>query len=193
MKKVIVVLLLLAAVTTAALIYFVTLNKPAPRAADLLPESTLVFLDIPNVSQARADFSKTELYALWQEPQVQAFLDKPLAALREASSNAGAPNTSVLDLVLNAMQGEVFLALTHITIFPSFNPGLIAGVDVRHNRIEAIAGLYQLENRLKQSYPSGNFEDKKYLGVKYSIWETRPGYPVCHAFFNSLAVFTLGE
>jgi hypothetical protein len=192
MKKVIVVFLLLAAVSTAALIYFVTLNKPVPRAADLLPESTLVFLDIPDVTQARADFSKTELYALWQEPEVQAFLDKPLAALREASSNAGAPNTSLINLVLNAMQGEAFLALTHVTIFP-FNLGLIAGVDVRHNRLEALAGLHELEGRLKQTYPSGNFQDKKYLGVKYSIWEVRPGYPVCHAFFSSLAVFTLGE
>jgi hypothetical protein len=193
MKKVIVVFLLLVAVTTAALIYFVMRNRPAPRAADLLPESTLVFLDIPDVSQARADFTKTELYALWQEPEVQAFLDKPLAVLREASSSAGAPNTSILNLILNAMQGEVFLALTHITIFPSFNPGLIAGVDVRHNRLEAVAGFHELENRLKQAYPNGSFQDKKYLGVKYSIWETRPGYPVCHAFFSSLAVFTLGE
>jgi hypothetical protein len=193
MKKVIVVFHLLAAVSTAALIYFVTRNTPAPHAADLLPESTLVFLDIPDVTQARADFSKTELYALWQEPEVRAFLDKPLTALRGASSSAGAPNASVLNLILNAMQGEVFLALTHITIFPSFNPGLIAGVDVRHNRLEVVAGLYELESRLKQTYPSGNFQDKKYLGVKYTIWETRTGYPVCHAFFGSLAVFTLGE
>ena len=37
MKKVIAVLLLLTAVIAAALVYFL-LNKPAPRAADLLPE-----------------------------------------------------------------------------------------------------------------------------------------------------------
>lgn len=194
MKKVLLFFVLLAALITAAIIYF-TLTKPAPRAAHLLPESTLVFVDIPDFSKLRVDFTKTELYALWQEPEVQAFLEKPLAALREASSSSGAPKDAgnIGSLALDAMQGEVFLALTHVTIFPSFNPGLILGADVRHKRIQATAGLYQLEKRLKLTYPHGNFQDKQYLGVTYAIWETQPGFPVCHAFFNSLIVFTLGE
>ena len=39
----------------------------------------------------------------------------------------------------------------------------------------------------------GTFQNKEYLGVKYVLWETSPGLPVCHAFFNSLVVFTFGE
>ncbi|HUJ71841.1 MAG TPA: DUF3352 domain-containing protein, partial [Verrucomicrobiae bacterium] len=193
MKKAVAVFLLVSAVVGAALIYL-KLSRPAPRAADLLPESTLVFVDIPDFSKARADFAKTELYALQQEPEVQAFLEKPLTVLREISSNAGGPRDAdtVGNFILDGMQGEVFLAVTHVTIFP-FDAGLIVGMDVRHKRIEAAAGLYQLENTLKQTYPHGSFEDKTYLGVKYSVWETQPGFPVCHAFFNSLAVFTLGE
>ena len=80
MKKVIAVLLLLIAVVTAALIYF-TFGKPAPRAASLLPESTLAFIDIPDLSKSRTEFAKTEFYALWHEPEVQAFLAQPLVAL----------------------------------------------------------------------------------------------------------------
>jgi hypothetical protein len=79
-----------------------------------------------------------------------------------------------------------------VTIVP-FDVGLILGMDVRHKRIEATAGLYRLESALKQTYPHGNFHERNYLGVKYSVWETQPGFPVCHAFFDSLAVFTLGE
>jgi hypothetical protein len=194
MKRVIAVLLLLIAVVTAALIYF-AFGKPAPRAASLLPESTLAFLDIPDVSKSRTEFAKTEFYALWHEPEVQAFLAQPLAALREVSASVGAPRDAgtIGGLVFDAMQGEVFLAVTHVTIFPEFNPGLVLGVDVRTKRIETVAGLYQLEGQLKQWYPKGTFQTKEYLGVKYSLWETEPGYPVCHAFFNSLVVFTLGE
>jgi hypothetical protein len=193
MKKFIAAFLVLVAAVAAALIYF-TLTKPAPRATDLLPESTLVFVDIPDFSKSRADFANTELYALWQEPDVQTFLEKPLAALREASANAGASDAANIGkLIFNAMQGEVFLALTHVTLFPSFNPGLIVGADVRHNRIEVAAGLYKLEAWLKRAYPHGNFQDKKYLGVKYSIWETQPGVPICHAFFDSLVVLTYNE
>jgi hypothetical protein len=194
MKKVIAVLLLLIAVVTAAIIYF-TVGKPAPRAATLLPESTLAFVDIPDLSKSRAEFTKTEFYALWHEPEVQAFLTQPLAALREASTSVGAPKDAdtIGGLIFEAMQGEVFLAVTHVTLFPVFNPGLVAGVDVRSKRIEAMAGLYKLEGQLKHSYPKGTFQDKEYLGVKYTLWETDPGFPVCHAFFNSLVVFTFGE
>src|SRR6266478_3062987 len=194
MKKVIAVLLLLIVVVTAALIYF-AFGKPAPRAASLLPESTLAFLDIPDLSKSRAEFAKTEFYALWHEPEVQAFLAQPLAALRDVSASVGAPKDAdtIGGLVLAAMQGEVFLAITRVTLFPDFNPGLVLGVDVRTKRIETMAGLYKLEGELKRSYPNGTYQTKEYLGVKYALWETNPRLQVCHAFFNSLVVFTLGE
>jgi hypothetical protein len=194
MKKLIAVLVLLTAVAATGLVYFV-LHKPSPRAADLLPESTLAFVDIPDLSKSRTEFAKTEFYALWHEPEVQAFLAKPLAALRDASASVGAPKDAdtIGGLAFDAMQGEAFIAVTHVTLFPEFNPGLVAGVDVRTKRIEAVAGLYKLEGHLKQAYPKGTYENKEYLGVKYVIWETDPGFPVCHAFFNSLVVFTLGE
>lgn len=192
MKKVVIVLLLLTAAVAAVLVYY-TLVKPAPKAADLLPESTLVFLDFPDFSQSRADFTKTELYALWHEPEVQAFLEKPLASLHEVLVNLGAPKeeNAMAEQILDAMQGEVFVALTRVTI--PFNPSVVVGVDVRRKRIEAAAALYALENNLKSSNPTGKFEESKFLGVKYVIWEVRPGLLICHASFNSLFVFTLGE
>ena len=194
MKKVIAVLLLLIVVVTAVLVYL-AFNKPAPRAASLLPESTLIFLDIPDISKSRTEFANTEFYALCHEPEVQAFLAQPLAALRDVSASIGAPKDAdtIGGLVLGAMQGEVFLAITHVTIFPEFNPGLVFGVDVRARRLETVAGLYKLEDELKKLYPKGKFQTKEYLGVKYTLWQTEPGIPVCHAFFNSLVVFTYGE
>ena len=194
MKKVVIVLLLLTAAVAAVMVYYIFV-KPAPKAADLLPESTFVFLDIPDFSQSRAEFAKTELYGLWHEPEVQAFLEKPLAAAREALINLGAPKegTSVAEQILDAMQGEVFLALTRITILPSFSPGVVLGVDARRKRIEAAAALYSLKNKLKASNPTGKFEESKFLGVKYDIWEARPGLLICQASLNSLYVFTLGE
>jgi len=192
MKKAIVAFLLLTALITGVLLYL-ALSKPAPKADSLLPESTLVFLDIPDFSKSRADFANTDLYALWREPEVQAFLEQPLSVLCEAYG-ANAPDTANIgNFLLNTVQGEVFLALTHVTMFPTLNLGLVLGADVHHKRIEALAALHQLEKRLKQTYPDGSFQDKKYLGVRYTVWETEPGFPVCHAFFNSLVVFTLGE
>jgi hypothetical protein len=194
MKKIVIIFLLLVTVITLALVYS-TFTKPAPHAADLLPESTLVFLDIPDFSKCRDDLSKTELYALWEEPEVQAFLKKSLIALRESPSYPGTDSgtAAILDFALDTSQGEVFLGLTHVTILPSFNVGLVVGADVGHKKIQAITGLYKLEGSLKKANPNGDFEDKNYLGVKYTVWQITPDLPICHAFFNSLVVFTLGE
>src|ERR1700733_13236930 len=108
MKKIVVIFSLLITFVTLALVYS-TLIKPAPHAADLLPESTLLFVDVPDFSRSRDDFFKTELYALWEEPEVQAFLKKPLTALRESPSHPGVDsgNAALVDFVLNTVQGEV--------------------------------------------------------------------------------------
>ena len=194
MKKIAIVFLLLVTIVALALVWS-TFTKPAPHAADLLPESTLVFLDIPNYSAAKDNFFKTELYALWREPEVQAFLNKPLAALRESPSHPGQDSgtAALVDFALNTAQGEVFLGLTHVTIFPSFNAGLVVGADVGHDKLQAIAGLYKLGGSLRKANPNGDFKDKSYLGVKYTVWQITPDLPICHAFFDSLVVFTLGE
>ncbi|MGD1019921.1 MAG: DUF3352 domain-containing protein [Verrucomicrobiia bacterium] len=194
MKKIVIIFLLLVAVVALALVY-TTFSRPAPRAADLLPDSSLVFLDIPDFSKSRDDFSRTELYALWEEPEVQAFLKKPLDLFRQNPSHPGVDNgnVAILDFALNSAQGEVFLGLTHVTILPSFGAGLVVGVDTGHKKLQATAGLYKLEESLKKTYLQGDFEDKSYLGVKYTLWQTSPDLPICHAFFNSLAVFTFGE
>lgn len=194
MKKIVIIFVLLITIVTLALVWS-TLTKPAPHAADLLPESTLVFLDIPDFSRSRDDFSKTELYALWEEPEVQAFLKKPLDTMRESPSHPGQDNgnAALVDFFMNTAQGEVFLGVTHVTILPSFNVGVVVGADAGRNKLQAIAGLYKLEGSLKKANPDGDFESKSYLGVKYTLWQITPDLPICHAFFNSLVVFTLGE
>jgi hypothetical protein len=195
MKRVVIVLLLFLAVVATAVVVYFTLGRPAPKGANLLPESTLLFVDIPDFSRSRSDFAKTELYALWHEPEVQAFLEKPLAAAQGllASGSASKEQADLAARIVGMFQGEVFLAVTRITIIPVFNPGVVLGVDARQKRIEATALLYALETDLKRSYPDARFQEKKHLGVKYSVWELRPGWQVCHAWLNSLAVFTLDE
>ena len=193
MKRIIIILLVVTAVVAAVLVTY-TYTRRAPQAADLLPESTLVFLDIPDLSKARADFSKTELYALWHEPEVQAFLAKPLAALHETIVNYGAPKESaVMDEILDAAQGEVFLALTKINILPTPSPALVLGVDTRHRRLEVAAAMHELQKRLKSSDPAIHITESKFLGVNYAMWEARPGISICQASLDSLFVLTVGE
>ena len=173
-----------------------TLTKPAPKAADLLPESTLLFVDVPDFSKSREEFRKTAAYALWNEPEVQGLIEKPRAALEEAlglgSSDKKGEN-GLPTALLNALQGQVFVAVTHVALFPQMQAGIVVGADVKGKRLEVMGALYKLEKRLKAQYPGGSFSTESHLGAKYSVWEIRPGYPICHVWLNSLSVFTLGD
>ncbi len=194
MKKFVLFALLLIAVVAGALVYY-TLTRPAPKATDLLPDSTLLFVDIPDFAKSRAEFQKTAIYAMWHEPEVQAFLEKPLAALRSAfgEKKGTKKENDVLEAVLDALQGEAFLAVTHIALIPNVQAGVVIGLDVKKKRLETAAMLFKLERRLRAQYPNVAFTTRNHLGMKYSVWEIRPGYLVCRAALNSLVVVTLGE
>jgi hypothetical protein len=192
MKRIILILVVLVLAVAGVMVYL-NLNKPAPPAATLVPDSTLVFLDAPHFAQSRADFQHSAVYALWQEPEVQAFLAEPLHVLAEGVNNASGSNdvSRFNDMAFDALQGEVFLAVTRIS--PKLQAGLIFGADVQHKQLQAKTALTLYEHRLAQQHPEFAIDTVKYLGVKYTVYEIEPGRRVCDAFLNSMLVFTAGE
>jgi len=194
MKRIVLVALILIAVVAAALVCF-NYSKPAPQAATLLPDSSLLFLEMPDFSRSRAGFQHTALCALWQEPEVQAFLEEPLRALGQLLGNAKLTQdeNSVSELILDAIQGEVFVALTRISVIPTPQAGVVFGIDAKGKQLKAKAALAYYEHELNTRNPDAKFYTRKYLGVKYAICEPRPNQSICHAFLNSMVVFTFGE
>jgi hypothetical protein len=195
MKRVVIVIVLLTLVIAGAMLgfFYYQLRRPAPRAADLLPDSTLLFLQVPDCAQTRAEFATTRLAALGREPAVQAFLEKPLQAIHDAVRHTGPSPEALQKQILAALQGEAFLAITHIAVVPNVKVGLVCGSDVRRNLLEARTGLVRFRRKLRAAYPKARFESKRHLGVSYDVWEFKPGFPVCHAFLNSLVIITLDE
>src|SRR6266403_853693 len=61
-------------------------GAPRSAAAGLLPSDTALFFQIPDMEKNREDWHRTELYALYREPAVQTFLQKPKAQLQEQSA-----------------------------------------------------------------------------------------------------------
>jgi hypothetical protein len=195
MKKTIFAVLVGLVLVSVAL-YLYTRQKPAPKAAELLPETTLLYVGLPDFPQSRADFRQTQMYALWQEPTVQAFLEKPRAVLRELAGTR--KSDSVLDVfledrVLGLLEGEVFLAVTHISPPPAVAAGLVLGADVKQKKLEAQAFLKVLEHDLARQFPNASAAEKRYLGTNYEVWQLTDKLNVCHTFLNSLLVFTLDE
>ena len=72
-------LVVVAALTALAIAHVFRGTQHSSNAAvtALLPKETLAFVYVPDFNKARADFHETDLYQLWSEPAVQAFLQKP--------------------------------------------------------------------------------------------------------------------
>jgi hypothetical protein len=195
MKKLTLLIVVFVVVVTVGLVYF-TYTKPAPNAANLLPESTLLFVDVPNFPLARAQFTSTEAYALLQEPEVREFLAVPRAVLAnvlEFGRSNGTQAVSGGQLVLRALQGETFVAVTRLSATQPDQPHLVFGADVKRKRFEAKAVLDRLKGRLKASSPGASVASKKYLGVRFTQWHLSDGHQFCHALLDSLLVITTDE
>ena len=189
----ILLLVLLAAI--GAGVWYYRWTRPAPRAAELLPETTLMFLDVPDLPKARASFQTTAAYALWQEPEVQEFIQPALQGLSDALGRGliRKQDNKAIEPILNAIQGETFLAVTHVGFIPNLQPGVIFGADVKGKRLEISMVLARLPEMIKTHQHDAKFAQKRHLGISYDVWEVYPNYPVCHTFLNSMLVFTLGE
>jgi hypothetical protein len=194
MRRLIILILALMALVTTAL-FVMTLRRPAPKGADLLAESTLVFVQAPDYSASQHRFRETALHALWQEPQIQQLAQQPRRALREwvQRGEMGALENVLLRRVMGSVKGEVFIALTHVSVFGPFQVGLVVGADTRHRRLEAEAAVAAAKAAFQQEYPDATVETQKFLGSSYTRWELPGRPPVCTVFLNSLFVATLGE
>ena len=196
MKKIVLLVVVFIVGVSIGLVYF-TYSKPAPKAAALLPESTLLFVEVPDFPLARDRFVSTEAYALLQEPEVEEFLAGPRDALAKALGfgDSGDPQQArVGETVLRALQGEVFAAVTRLsTTSAQPKPRFVFGADVKRKRLEATAALAQIERRFKATNPGATVSQKKYFGVRYAHWQLADGNQFCHAFLNSLLVVAFEE
>ena len=84
MKKLLAVLVV--ALVTAATVWVLGRIQLAKRLAtvpELLPETTLALIEVPDFQRARAQWQRSDLYQIWREPSVQAWLQKPLATVAD--------------------------------------------------------------------------------------------------------------
>ena len=190
MKKLVLIFVVLTLVVAAAILFYNRVER-APAGAELVPDSTLLFAAIPDFPLARQEFQGTPLYALWREPEVQAFLEKPLAALQAA--NGKKDDSPDLTQLLDLLQGEVFLAVTGFTVSPKPNATVVLGADLKLRKPQALLYLKLYEHQLAKYAPQAKVAKKKHLGTEYTIIEAGPGQTLTHAFFGSMWVATSDE
>jgi hypothetical protein len=95
--------------------------RPAPPVSGpafeaLLPEGTLVYVAVEGAGRMREELSKTAVAAIAREPEVKAFLERPLKAVGLAIGQAEEELGVKWDDALKAFGGRVALALTRLEL-----------------------------------------------------------------------------
>jgi hypothetical protein len=84
----------------------------APAFEKAAPEDTIAFVTVRSMPAFQQHLKADALYAIWQEPSVQKFLEKPVESLRQklaaAEGNAGVK----FDEIWSLFHGQVALAVT---------------------------------------------------------------------------------
>jgi hypothetical protein len=141
MKKFVAVLVI--ALVVAAAVWVILRIQQAKRVAvvpELLPQKTLLLVEVPDFQRTRTRWHASDLYQIWREPSVQAWLQKPLARLPK---ERGGRKTLEDFLQLGPTRG--FLALTSLE---NNEPKLIGGFHFDQSPEEARKFVEQREKDL---------------------------------------------
>ncbi len=123
-----------------------------------LPADTLVLLAVPDLNKTCADFKGTDLYKIWSEPEVQAFLEKPLSKLP--------PHAEWDDAFVRAQKlglTNLFVAVTSLDE-ASNEPHVVAGFQFKGSNAEVDALLTKPKADLLKAHPAAKADLIDYSG-----------------------------
>jgi hypothetical protein len=120
MKKLVAVIVIALVVAAGVwVIVRVQLAKRVAAVPQLLPQTTLVLVQVPDFQKTRADWHESDLHKIWHEPSVQEFLQKPLGRLPQDRGGR-----QLLEEFLQLGPQHGFVALTSLE---NNEPKLIGG------------------------------------------------------------------
>ncbi len=155
MKKLAVVIVIALVVAAAVWVVLrIQLARQVAAVPQLLPETTLVLLQVPDLKKTRKEWHESDLYQLWREPAVQEWLQKPLARLPQSGGGA----RSLADF-LALEPRHSFLALTSLE---RNEPKLIGGFHFEASAEKAREFIGQREAELLAKTKSATRETVVY-------------------------------
>ncbi len=141
----------------------------AGAATEFLPADTQLLLSVPDLNGTLSDWKSTDLYKIWMEPEVQAFLARPLSKL---------PAHTGFDDVLGKI---VHLAPTNLFVAVSLpddeknQPRLLAGFDFQGDKAEVEQLLLEPKDAVRRQFPAGRADLAQYEGHALETFDTGDG------------------
>lgn len=155
MKKAVLLVSIVAAAAAAAG-FLVLQRHSATRAssAELVPAGTIIFAELPDIRESAKRWQGTALNELLQNPQMKAFLQKPLS-----SPSIPPEMSAAFDQVARISPERGFVAIT------SLDGGtlqFIAGLTYKGSRADVEALLSEPRKLMKEKTPAGKAEIVSY-------------------------------
>ena len=183
MKKILPLLVVLLALGAAGATVFLH-QKPgiasggSAASVGYLPAETLLLLSVPDPQQTAAEWKTTDLYQIWSEPSVQAFLAKPLAKIP--------PNKDVDDTL--AQIGRVnphnlFVALTALDE-KNNKPHGLAGFQFRGTHADVEKLLGKAKEAVRGKDPAAKADLVKYQEHSLETYTATDGDMIASVYVN---------
>lgn len=152
----------------------------APTAAvALLPANTVFLASVPDLNQTAADFKTTDLYKIWSEPDVQAFLAKPLSKLP--------PHADLQDALARAGKlglTNLFVALAALDEATN-EPRMVAGFQFKGTSADVDALLAKPKDQLRQAHPASKADLVNYEGHAVETVTTDEGHTIASVYVGN--------
>jgi hypothetical protein len=150
--------LILGVILLVAVILVLLQRRLTPHArqvAGWLPGTTILFEDMPDIHRTAERWPDTELAQIIAEPEVQAFLQRPLSQLPRTGLDQWFTQLRSIDPL------HVFLAVTSWSGTSSF-PSTIAGVDFAGSKGDMDTWVDNLRKTALETWPEGKSDIVKY-------------------------------
>ena len=183
MKKILPALVVLLALGAAGATVFLS-QKSAPGGGSAsatggyLPAETLLLLSVPDPQQTAADWKTTDLYKIWSEPSVQAFLARPLSKIP-----ADKEVNDTLAQVGRVNPRNLFVALTALDEKTN-EPHLVAGFQFKGSNADVEQLLDKPKAALREKSPAGKADLVKYQDHSLETFTTEDGKTLASVYLN---------
>jgi hypothetical protein len=139
----------------------------APAFEKVVPEDTIAFVTVHSMPAFRQHLKADSLYAIWQEPSVQKFLEKPLQSLKRKAAEAEDKAGVKFDEIGSRFHGQVALVVTNDPN-NSDAPDLLMLVDVGNDgeRAMNLMALIEEASNKEPDAPKETAVEEIYEGVK---------------------------
>lgn len=146
---------------------------PTYRGNELVPASTLLFVDLPDVSATRDRYAQTSLNKMLKEPTIASYLGK----IRSSSSRLGEDQKVWFGVyqqfaaLLGHADGELFLAISEVAFTPKVTVNAIMGCDDHLHQKNVKKAVTQLVEKLRVEFPVSQVEERNFESSTYQVWK----------------------